>query len=72
MAYLPGWLGTSQEDEEHDLFAKDGVLKLYICTILTWHYPEDEIIRVKKKEGRGYVNMNGATATCYVPNAWEM
>jgi len=44
-------LGECKKHNDFYLFTSGGKLALSIYDILFWHYPEDGLIRIKKKSG---------------------
>lgn len=52
------WVQAEKADS-HFLFTTAGEKVLEIADIRAWHYPEEELIRVKRKTGWGCIDMEG-------------
>ncbi len=53
------WIHTRNGNVQ-SLFSKTGELLLSLTDIISWNFPEEEIIRIKRESGWGCVSMNGA------------
>lgn len=60
-----GWV-HAKKGETHYLFHPNGALQLSLTDIISWYYPTEDIIRVKKDTGWGFIDMDGQTIIPFI------